>query len=58
MKKKKTVLIKTLLWNETNVINIFNILQIDLKRKIDVSNIYNFNIYQTKLTLYTKTIFN
>ena len=43
MKNKKIILIITLLSNEINVIDIFNISQINLKK--NVLNVYNLNIY-------------
>ena len=44
IKNEKAILIISLLI-EINVINIFNISQINLKRKINVLNAYNLNIY-------------
>ena len=55
MKNEKIISITSLLI-ETNVINIFNISQINSKRKINVSNIYNLNTYLIKSTLYIKII--
>ena len=57
IKNEKIILI-TSLSTEINVINILNISQINSKRKINVSNVYNLNIYQMKSTFYTKKSLN
>ena len=44
IKNEKIILI-TLLSIEINIINIFNISQINSERKINISNVYNLNIY-------------
>ena len=52
--KNEKVILMILLSIKMNVIDIFNISQINSKRKIDVLNVYNLNIYQMKSTLYIK----
>ena len=43
--KDEKIILMTSLSIEINIINIFNISQINSKRKINVLNVYNLNIY-------------
>ena len=56
--KNEKIILMILLLIKINVIDIFNISQINLKRKINILNVYNLNIYLMKSTLYAKINFD